>query len=42
MTTPSVAGALEYIHLDVFTDLPFTGNPLAVFLNAGGLDEWRM
>jgi trans-2,3-dihydro-3-hydroxyanthranilate isomerase len=34
--------ALEYVHLDVFTDQPFTGNPLAVFLDAEGLDEPRM
>jgi len=34
--------ALEYVHLDVFTDLPFTGNQLAVFLDAEGLDEGRM
>jgi trans-2,3-dihydro-3-hydroxyanthranilate isomerase len=34
--------ALEYVRLDVFTDLPFTGNMLAVYLNAEGLDEHRM
>lgn len=33
---------LEYVRVDVFTDLPFTGNMLAVYLNAGGLDESRM
>ena len=27
----------EYYLLDVFTDQPFTGNPLAVFLEADGL-----
>ncbi|MDC6657721.1 PhzF family phenazine biosynthesis isomerase, partial [Leclercia adecarboxylata] len=27
----------EYYLLDVFTDQPFTGNPLAVFLDADGL-----
>lgn len=34
--------ALEYVRLDVFTDLPFTGNMLAVYLNAAGLDDRRM
>lgn len=29
--------ATEYYLLDVFTDQPFTGNPLAVFLDAGEL-----
>lgn len=33
---------LEYVRLDVFTDRPFTGNMLAVFLNAAGLDDSRM
>ena len=33
---------LQYVHLDVFTDRPFAGNQLAVFLNAVGLDEPRM
>ena len=28
---------VEYYLLDVFTDQPFTGNPLAVFLEADGL-----
>ncbi|GGC93666.1 PhzF family phenazine biosynthesis protein [Vreelandella lutescens] len=32
----------EYYLLDVFTDQPFTGNPLAVFLNADGLDTCTM
>ncbi|MCG7578496.1 MULTISPECIES: PhzF family phenazine biosynthesis protein [unclassified Halomonas] len=32
----------EYYLLDVFTDQPFTGNPLAVFLNADGLDAHTM
>lgn len=27
----------HYLHLDVFTDRPFTGNQLAVFLDASGL-----
>ena len=34
--------ALQYIHLDVFTNQPFTGNQLAVFLDAEGIDERRM
>jgi trans-2,3-dihydro-3-hydroxyanthranilate isomerase len=33
---------LQYVHLDVFTDQPFTGNQLAVFLDAEGIDERRM
>jgi trans-2,3-dihydro-3-hydroxyanthranilate isomerase len=32
----------HYVHLDVFTDQPFTGNMLAVFLDAAGIDEKRM
>ncbi len=32
----------EYYLLDVFTDQPFTGNPLAVFLDTGGLDTSTM
>jgi trans-2,3-dihydro-3-hydroxyanthranilate isomerase len=34
--------AYRYLHLDVFTDVPFTGNPLAVFLDAAGLTAERM
>ena len=33
---------LQYVHLDVFTHLPFTGNQLAVFLDAAGIHEQRM
>jgi trans-2,3-dihydro-3-hydroxyanthranilate isomerase len=33
---------LQYVHLDVFTDQPFTGNQLAVFLDAAEIDEQRM
>jgi len=33
---------LQYVHLDVFTDQPFTGNQLAVFLDAVEIDERRM
>ncbi|QNI04256.1 PhzF family phenazine biosynthesis protein [Halomonas sp. SH5A2] len=32
----------EYYLLDVFTDQPFTGNPLAVFLEAGELETITM
>src|SRR5947207_3294744 len=31
-------GKYHYLHLDVFTDRPLTGNQLAVFLDAEGLD----
>ena len=33
---------LQYVHLDVFTNQPFTGIQLAVFLDAEGIDERRM
>ena len=33
---------LQYVHLDVFTNQPFTGNQLAVFLDPAGVDERRM
>ncbi len=33
---------LQYVHLDVFTEEPFTGNQLAVFLDAAGIDERKM
>ncbi len=33
---------LDYRTLDVFTDTPFTGNPLAVFPRARGLDDGQM
>ena len=32
----------RYLHLDVFTDHPFSGNQLAVFLDAAGLDSAMM
>jgi len=32
----------QYVHLDVFTDQPFAGNQLAVFLDAAGLGEQQM
>tara|TARA_R110000796_G_scaffold210889_1_gene327072 strand:+ start:303 stop:1175 length:873 start_codon:yes stop_codon:yes gene_type:complete len=34
--------AAEYYLLDVFTDQPFTGNPLAVFLDTDGLSTSNM
>lgn len=33
---------LRYHRVDVFTDRPFTGNPLAVFVGADGLDKDTM
>jgi trans-2,3-dihydro-3-hydroxyanthranilate isomerase len=33
---------LSYLHYDVFTDLPFAGNQLAVFLDGRGLSSERM
>jgi trans-2,3-dihydro-3-hydroxyanthranilate isomerase len=32
----------RFVTLDVFTDRPFTGNPLAVVLDSGGLDQRAM
>ena len=32
----------SYLHYDVFTDEPFTGNQLAVFLDSRGLSQERM
>src|SRR3954462_6458546 len=32
----------RYVLVDVFTDTPLTGNPLAVFTDARGLDDERM
>jgi trans-2,3-dihydro-3-hydroxyanthranilate isomerase len=32
----------EYVVADVFTDVPLAGNPVAVFLDAAGLDAARM
>src|SRR5204863_9148157 len=31
-----------YLHLDVFTDRPFGGNPLSVFLDGAGLSAAEM
>ena len=33
---------LRYLHLNVFANQPFTGNQLAVFLDAEGIDEAQM
>src|SRR5438309_4559105 len=33
---------LNFIQLDVFTDQPFTGNPLAVFPEADGITDEQM
>lgn len=38
----SAARTYSYLHLDVFTDRLFTGNQLAVFLDASGLDTDAM
>jgi trans-2,3-dihydro-3-hydroxyanthranilate isomerase len=32
----------RYVTVDVFTDRPFGGNPLAVVLDAGGLSTAQM
>src|SRR5882724_701767 len=34
--------AYEFVQLDVFTQTPLTGNPLAVFTDARGLDDNEM
>ncbi len=38
----SASGAYHYRLVDVFTSQPFSGNPLAVFTDARGLDTERM
>lgn len=35
-------GSYRFVHVDVFTDRVFGGNPLAVFLDARGLDDALM
>src|SRR5919199_4676369 len=40
--SPEVPMPYRYFVLDVFTDTPLTGNPLAVVLDAEGLDGARM
>ncbi|MFV0360548.1 PhzF family phenazine biosynthesis protein [Tropicimonas sp.] len=37
-----MAGTLRFHTLDVFTDTPYAGNPLAVVLDADGLDNAQM
>jgi trans-2,3-dihydro-3-hydroxyanthranilate isomerase len=37
-----MARAYEFLQVDVFTDRVFGGNPLAVFLDAAGLDDGTM
>ena len=32
----------KYLHYDVFTPHPFRGNQLAVFIDARGMEPWRM
>src|SRR6266705_5551996 len=34
--------AYEFVQLDVFTQTPLTGNPLAIFTDARGLDDDKM
>src|SRR5439155_13598769 len=34
--------AYEFVQLDVFTQTPLTGNPLAIFTDARGLDDAKM
>lgn len=40
--SPMLPSLTRYYLLDVFTDRPFAGNPLAVFLDADGLEAERM
>ena len=35
-------GTYEFVQLDVFTQTPLTGNPLAIFTDARGLDDGEM
>jgi trans-2,3-dihydro-3-hydroxyanthranilate isomerase len=37
-----MSGTYEFVQLDVFTQTPLTGNPLAVFTDARGLDDNEM
>jgi trans-2,3-dihydro-3-hydroxyanthranilate isomerase len=32
----------EFVQLDVFTQTPLTGNPLAIFTDAHGLNDGEM
>jgi trans-2,3-dihydro-3-hydroxyanthranilate isomerase len=42
MERGDIVSSHRYLHLDVFTDKPFEGNQLAVFLDAQGLDTPAM
>ena len=35
-------GNYEFVQLDVFTRMPLTGNPLAIFTDARGLSDNEM
>jgi trans-2,3-dihydro-3-hydroxyanthranilate isomerase len=37
-----MSGTYEFVQLDVFTQTPLTGNPLAIFTDARGLDDAEM
>jgi trans-2,3-dihydro-3-hydroxyanthranilate isomerase len=37
-----MSGTYEFVQLDVFTKTPLTGNPLAIFTDARGLDDSEM
>ncbi len=37
-----MSGTYEFVQLDVFTQTPLTGNPLAIFTDARGLDDGEM
>src|SRR6266496_1106574 len=37
-----MSGTYEFVQLDVFTQTPLTGNPLAIFTDARGLDDNEM
>jgi trans-2,3-dihydro-3-hydroxyanthranilate isomerase len=37
-----MSGSYEFVQLDVFTRTPLTGNPLAIFTDARGLDDNEM
>ena len=41
-STPRVPNGRRFLHYDVFTDTPLTGNQLAVFLDPQGLDAAAM
>src|SRR6266516_873632 len=39
---PNMSHNYEFVQLDVFTRTPLTGNPLAIFTDARGLDDGEM